>query len=278
MAQDIQIYALLKDFYQISGIRVSIHDAEFHEIYSYPAELSPFCRCLQENRAVREDCLKNDAAAFERVRETGKVFVYRCKRGLYEAVAPIYHFGVLSGYLMMGQIRADGEQALCHLEQVADQWLKDRRKAVDLAAGVRAVPRELMDSYINIMTVIAENLTGQNKLFFFNERLPQLILEYLNQNYGSRITLERLSRKFGCCNSTLTKCFQSEFGQTVMERLTEIRLRHAVEFLCKSRRSIKEISAECGFADQNYFSKVFSSAYGCPPSAYRKRYAEQADF
>lgn len=275
MGQDAQIVSLLKDFYRVSGIRVSIHDTEFHEIYSYPRELTPFCRCLQENRAVREDCIRNDAAAFNEVRKTGKVFVYRCKRGLYEAVAPIYHFGVLSGYLMMGQIREDGDQALFHIQQVAMGWLKDRRQATELANGVRAIPRDLIDSYINLMTVIAENLTGQNKLYFFNERLPQLILEYLNQHYASRITLDRLSKKFGCCNSTLTKCFQNEYGQTIIEKLTDIRVQKAAELLCKSRCSIKEISSDCGFSDQNYFSKVFSSKYGCPPSTYRKEHAHR---
>ena len=153
--------------------------------------------------------------------------------------------------------------------------MKDGTKAAELSATVCAIPRDLLDSYIHLMTVIAENLTGKNKLYFYNQRLPQMIFNYLQQNYASHITLNRLSEKFGCCNSTLTKSFQGEYGKTVMECLSEIRMQKAAELLCKSRRSIKEISADCGYSDQNYFSKVFSAAYGCAPSAFRREHLER---
>ena len=42
------------------------------------------------------------------------------------------------------------------------------------------------------------------------------------------------------------------------------------EHLKNGRLSIKEIAAECGFAEQNYFSKAFSKKYGCSPSEFRK--------
>jgi two-component system response regulator YesN len=44
----------------------------------------------------------------------------------------------------------------------------------------------------------------------------------------------------------------------------------AEEMLKNSNKSIKDIAVECGFEDQNYFSKVFHKSYKKSPSEYRK--------
>ena len=156
MQNALEITSLLKDFYSVSGIRISIHDTEFNEIYSYPATATTFCRELQKNNAILSDCKKNDSAAFEKVKKTGEVYVYKCRRGLYEAVAPIYHYGTLSGYLMMGQICDGSPESLDTVNRRATEILGDSRKAEELCRGIKIIDRKLIDSYINIMIVLAE--------------------------------------------------------------------------------------------------------------------------
>lgn len=271
MREIIEINSILKDFYNVSGIRISIHDTEFNEIYSYPAQAASFCKRLQESRDVMRDCLKNDSAAFEKVKSTGEVYVYKCNRGLYEAVAPLYHYGKLSGYLMMGQV-CDGEpSSIAYIRSRAEEILGSRAEAEELTAQVKRIDRELIASYISIMTVLAEYLTETNRLFAYNERLPQLIMEYINKNYSSKITLSILSQKFGCCNATLTKCFKKEYNLSIMSYLCSVRLSKAEEMILKTRKSLKEISGDCGFYDQNYFSKLFTKYYGCSPSDFRTK-------
>ena len=275
MRDTVDVNAILKDFYLVSGIRISIHDEEFNEIYSYPSEHNPFCRCIQTNKSVFKDCQHNDAKAFAKVKETGEVMVYKCSRGLYEAVAPIYHYGKLSGYLMMGQICDNTPASIEYIEDKATKILGDRKKAEEISKTVKAIDKELINSYINIMIVLAEYLTGTNKLFANNDKLPQLVKEYINKNYASKITLTILSQKFGCCNATLTKSFKKEYNFTIMGYLNEVRLEKAEGFVRKTRNSFKEISADCGFYDQNYFSKSFTKRYGLSPSDYRKKYCNE---
>ena len=121
------------------------------------------------------------------------------------------------------------------------------------------------------MTVLAEYLTGTNRLITHNEKLPQLIKEYINRNYSNRITLSILSQKFGCCNATLTKSFKKEYNLSIMEYLCEVRLEKSAEMIQKTRKSFKEISGECGFYDQNYFSKTFAKKFGCSPTEYKQK-------
>ena len=46
-----EIISILKEFYSISGFRVSIHDLECNEIYAYPPKLSEI---LRKNAADRK--------------------------------------------------------------------------------------------------------------------------------------------------------------------------------------------------------------------------------
>ena len=272
MQETIEITSILKDFYAVSGIRISIHDTEFNEIYSYPKEPSHFCRCIQQNKLVHKDCVNNDSAAFARVKSTGRVYVYKCRRGLYEAVAPLYHFGTLSGYLMMGQFCDNSPEATEYVINKATEILGNREEAAEISKTVNRIDRKLIDSYINIMTVLAEYLTETNKVVSHNEKLPRLIKEYINKNYSGRVTLSVLAQKFGCCNATLTKSFKNEYGCTIMSYLTEVRLNKAEQMILKTRNSIKEIAAECGFYDQNYFSKSFARKFGVAPTEYREKF------
>lgn len=272
MRQEIEINSILKNFHNISGIRISIHDSEFNEIYSYPSEASLFCKTLQNNTAVLNDCKSNDKKAFDIVKSTGEVYVYKCHCGLYEAVAPLYHFGVLSGYLMMGQIRDDKEASLEYIIKKSSKILKSNDKAIEISQTVKAIDGDLISSYISIMTVLAEYITSENKLFSYSDQLPQLVMDYIQKNFASKITLTILSQKFGCCNSTLAKCFKKEYGISIMSYICRLRLEKSEDLLCKTRKSLKEISFECGFYDQNYFSKIFTKNYGCSPSEYRTKY------
>ena len=273
MLKEIEINSILKDFYDISGIRISIHDSEFNEIYSYPKDTTPFCHKLQQNPEIYKDCLKNDADAFSKVKKEGEVYVYKCRRGLYEAVAPIYHYGTISGYLMMGQICDNAPETREQIISKTEKILGNRADAETLTNTIKSIDRNLIHSYINIMTVLSEYLTDTNKLFSPEKNLPQLIAEYINKNYSSKITLSILSQKFECCNATLTNSFKNEYNISIMTYICNLRLKKAKEMLEKSRKSVKEISNDCGFYDQNYFSKTFSKKYGCSPTDYRKTFS-----
>lgn len=263
--QQVEIMRILKDFHHVSGFRVSIHDADFREIYAYPARVHAFCRAIQQGPRVLSACRKTDALMLRRVKENGETLLYRCPQGLYEAAAPIYHYGVLSGYLMIGQMR-DSEGLT--LDELCAPF-RDDADAVEAAKKLPAMKEDDMRAYLSIMTVIAEYLTGTNRVQGDNGRLPELIAQYLRKNYAERVTLQSLSRRFGYCNATLTKSFRAEYGCTIFAYLQDIRLGVACDMLKNSDRSVKEIAAVCGMEDQNYFSRVFKKRYGCSPSDYR---------
>lgn len=270
MKNSLEINNILREFYKISGFRISIHDTEFNEIYAYPQKLSLYCSAIQSNTDNKKECIRNDRIAFEKVKSTGEIVVYRCVHGLYEAVAPIYHYGILSGFLMMGQVCDNKQKYSNKLTTSLKKVLNKEEKVMEIFQDIREVPKELFDSYILIMRVIAEYVTQTNSLFVGNENQAKLVMKYIKQNYSSKITLSILAEKFSCSQSMLVKCFKKEYGTTIMSALMDIRLKKAAEHLKNSRLSIKEIASECGFSEQNYFSKAFSKKYNCAPNEYRK--------
>ena len=63
--------------------------------------------------------------------------------------------------------------------------------------------------------------------------------------------------------------FRQEYDQTINRFLLIIRVRVAKEKLTSGNDSISEVAIKCGFADQNYFCKVFRQHEGLTPTQYR---------
>jgi two-component system response regulator YesN len=61
-------------------------------------------------------------------------------------------------------------------------------------------------------------------------------------------------------------------NMTVTEYIEQQRLVLARQHLAMTTKPIKEIAAEIGYMDQNYFSRVFKKHTGMSPSAYRNKY------
>ena len=113
-------------------------------------------------------------------------------------------------------------------------------------------------------------MTLANILTSNSPRLPELAKIYLHENYTEKVTIEKMCRTFCCSKSTLLTAFKREYGRTVINYLSELRVEEAKKLLSSTALSISEISDATGFYDQAYFSKVFSKEVGITPSDYRK--------
>lgn len=92
---------------------------------------------------------------------------------------------------------------------------------------------------------------------------------YINENFRRDISLDDVSREVDISPYYFSKLFKQETGKNFIEYLTEIRLRSARELLQNSQYSIKEICAQSGYSDPNYFSRIFKKYEGVTPSEFR---------
>ena len=98
------------------------------------------------------------------------------------------------------------------------------------------------------------------------------VKEYLDQNYATRITLDELSKAFYINKYYLTRVFKEQYGQSITNYLTSLRITHAKQLLRFSDKTVEEIGLECGLGALHYFSRVFKEVEGVAPSVYRSQW------
>ena len=97
----------------------------------------------------------------------------------------------------------------------------------------------------------------------------RLALAYLEQRYRHRLTRWQVAQAAGVSEDHLSRLFHREFGLTLWEYLTRLRIARAKERLRHSDESVQAVARAVGFHDRAYFSRVFRRLTGVAPRAYR---------
>ncbi len=101
-----------------------------------------------------------------------------------------------------------------------------------------------------------------------NEIIIQDASKYITDNYGEKLTLDYLAKKYAMSQSHFSKTFKFYTGFGVSEYITLVRVRNAEKMLRKSPTSITDVAYSCGFNDSNYFTSVFKKHKGITPLKY----------
>lgn len=264
-----EITSILYELYKITGFRISLHDVNFAEIAAYPKEKLPICSKIHETPGEFEKCRIGGTEAFRRARETGEAVIYKCRYGLTEAVSPLYNFGTLTGYLMIGQI-CDGSTDPNDLKKDLSSLPSFDKDALGLVDGIRTVNADMIQSYVKIMTLCAQYITLSNAMTASRPTAAEAAKKYISENLNKKITIKSICDEVGCSKTTLIASFKKEFGTTVNAAITAAKLNEARKLLSAGKMSINEVAQATGFLDQSYFSKVFLAECGISPSEYKK--------
>ena len=270
MEDHVELKTVLQELHRLSGLRLSIHDTSFREIEAWPQEKCAFCAELQRNPKAYERCLQCDAQAQEKAQSTQQLYQYRCVFGLSEVVAPIYCFGSLIGYLMMGQTLCAPAGNREEIRRLAMPYAVDPAALSEKLDAMALRDPEAMLSCARIMDICAKYISLSNRMNPGQGDLATAARAYIYEHYDQPLTIDRLASQFFCSRTTVIHAFQNRYGETINECITRVRLERACERLTQSRTGVQEIAAECGFASANYFSKVFMKVYQQTPTEYRR--------
>ncbi len=262
-----EITMILAELYKITGFKITMYNADFEQISAYPAEAHPFCRLVNKDDGEHRKCRECDKRACTAALENRDTYIYRCRYGLTEAVSPLYNFGALSGFLMMGQI-AESDTVAIDAVKMAGAVLRgeDARKII---STIPVVKPGMVSSFIKIMTVCAQYITLSNALPSRKPTVAEMAKKYICENLGHKLSIGEICHSIGCSKSTLLTAFKKRYGCTINDYITGERLKQARAMLRSTEKKINEIAMESGFSDQSYFSKVFTAEHGMSPSEYR---------
>ena len=96
------------------------------------------------------------------------------------------------------------------------------------------------------------------------------LFEHIDENYAERITLQNAAAIAGLSKPQFHAVFKLATGMTLVDYLRQIRLTRAVRLLRETDRSIADIAAQVGFADQSYFDRRFRRHFGHTPRQLRE--------
>lgn len=97
------------------------------------------------------------------------------------------------------------------------------------------------------------------------EKAAAFVLEHL----ADSISLEETAQAVNVSSFYLSKLFKEEKNVNYVTYVTDARMEKARTLLKDPLMSIKEISAQVGFNDQNYFSRTFKNKFGMSPTEFR---------
>lgn len=99
----------------------------------------------------------------------------------------------------------------------------------------------------------------------------QDVLVFMNRHYAENIEITTLARLVSLSPSRLSHLFKEQMGQTITERLSQIRLRRAASMLHSTSMQVTDIAFAVGFNSLSFFTRKFNREYGVTPTRYRKQ-------
>lgn len=103
----------------------------------------------------------------------------------------------------------------------------------------------------------------------YSNELVCNILDYLDENINSLISIDLLSSVFCYDKTYIMKRFKKELGISIVNYMNSIKIYNSLKHY-KYDDSILKISLESGFNSLEYYSEMFKKVIGVSPMTYKQ--------
>lgn len=269
----LKLNSLLKDFYTLTKIQVTIYDKNFNYVTSCPSGHSPICRVIHSNPHVKEKCYACDALAYKNIADKKTPYSYHCHAGLMENIAPIIWDGMLLGYFSFGQIFSypSHEAGWKHIKQLCRSYQIDMELLKKACWEMPLIPKEHVAASSHVLYAIVSCLCLTQTISPNHSELPVQIDNYIREHFTEDIDAISIARHFHIGKTLLYKIARQNYDTGIAERIRILRIEKAKKILLEHPAlSLTAVAAECGFKDYTYFITVFKHMVGIPPKAFSR--------
>ena len=260
---DRELMALMQDLHTLTGIRIALFDRDMAELMSYPNDRKTFCMHMREDPDFDAKCRACDERACALCRSENQLQIYRCHAGLTEAIAPITQDGRNIGYMMFGQVTedADREEFFERMRALCESYdgSHDRSKSI---RRIKHRTRKQILAAARILDAFTDYILLKEMIRLSPEELFDGIKRYIETHLADDLNAEGLCCEFGIGRTRLYEVVKRYTGVGIAEYIKRKRLERAEQLVRKTGMSIAQISAAVGFADYNYFLRVFKKEFG----------------
>jgi AraC-like DNA-binding protein len=98
----------------------------------------------------------------------------------------------------------------------------------------------------------------------------ETVIQFMKEHVNEALPLPAMAARAGISVTHFSRLFRQQTGFSPMDYFIHLKIQRACRYLTLSQLSIKEISAQIGYEDPYYFSRIFRKVMGLPPAEYRK--------
>jgi len=258
-------------------------------LYDYHTHRIPYCLLIKSDRSLLRRCNRSVNHIEKKCCESPGGFFGTCHAGVTEYILPLHDGRAPFGYISIGGFRADSRMAARRLRTARSRCgldLELMRRMYN--QHMKRYSPEMHSAIYPNLGIIAEYLehiygrirpaeggdgdsesTARAEHHRENNLLSRM-LQYINDNYTERITVQALAEECCCSRSSITHVFKKNMGMSIRSYVNHVRVGKAQRYLRVSDSTVTEIALSVGYQDPNYFSKVFSDIRGLSPLAYRR--------
>lgn len=203
-------------------------------------------------------------------------YAHSCKESLWQ-LKWVHFYGPNMSGIYNKYVERGGRPVLTPADRAPYEKLLDDIYAI-AASDAYIKDMQIFEKLTSLLTLLMEQSwcpeqeaadTLQRKAAGKKQNL-QMLKEYLDENYASKITLDMLAERFYINKFYLTRIFKEQFGESINGYLLQVRITKAKQGLRFTDKPIEEIAHECGMHDANYFSRIFKKVEGVTPGEYRR--------
>ncbi len=267
-----KINRFLYDFYNATGLTVSIWDTEMNQLSFKPDIMPDFCRLIKASELGRELCLKSDQAVCSICKDNRLPASKRCHAGLTDTAIPLILNNQLFGFMMFGQIKDEQNNLLAEkdIRGLADRLSLPANQLYEAYKKLESFNSERINSTANILISAITYLFDSGSIQYTDNELIAEIELWISNNLAASFVISDIYTQFGISKNRLYSLWKKYFGITVGQYILNKRMKAAKKLLLSSSRKISDICCDVGIPDYNYFTKVFKNYYGVTPSDYRR--------
>ncbi len=144
-------------------------------------------------------------------------------------------------------------------------------KCINLRTGFTAMQRTQLSLYFSeILLYISDVFSRrQQKKEELPSSLSKIIL-FIQENYTGQISLDDICRHTNVSKQYCMRLFKRYMNMTINDYILDMRMKHAAYLLLHTYMNVAEVADYLGYSSVSYFSRVFKSYHGVPPTMYKE--------
>jgi AraC-like DNA-binding protein len=266
---DEKVQRLIDSFAYCFKVEIAIFSPEMEGLIAgLQHDGSPYCQFIQHKLRFRYRCLRQNQMMCTHCAEKDTLITYQCHAGCSEAIFPMKVEGKIIGYAMVGQFRSNAAIPA----DVLQEWKNQHFDPAELQEAYMNRPfftGEEAKNMLHLFSMLIEFVITRDYVRIRRQTLAENVSTWIDQHISEYLELEQAAEELYRSPSSVYQAVKKQFGMS-FKQLCIIKKIQKFEDIISAQPDIliKDASAQVGYEDPLYFSRLYRKVRLSSPSMY----------